>query len=411
MNQAIERKPAAVVREPALRRTLALDYLACCFGRFTLMPVLAIMLAAGSGGAAWASTGIGLFGFMLCAGLAALPATRWLPKFPYVVSLPASMVFSAVGFGLLPYTHHAALTMTLLFLGAFGISVHATLVRVLVREVIAGEPGRNTIYSIQQIATNAAAAVGPFAAGVLYVAGDARPLLAVIALAYVLAGVTLLAGLPRGLRPSDALRERVRGPSHLLATLRGREARRTSLITVAGAFVYAQFYSAFALLVGFAVDSALLRGALLAGPPVAIALLQTPVTVVANRFLRTGVRPVQILALATLVFGVAMLLLGLGLPVVVAATAAMAVFAVAEMLFTPMVSTAFSRLPGPSALAASNLQGVAWTTGEALGSLCGGALFLLGYHHGAAQWYWLGLAVLASLAAVPYLTGRRSTVD
>jgi hypothetical protein len=181
------------------------------------------------------------------------------------------------------------------------------------------------------------------------------------------------------------------------------------VVTALGTFVYAQFYSAFALLVALAIDQALLRGALLAGPPVAIVCLQALVTTGANRYLRAGVAPVRLLTVATMVFGTAILLLGLGLPVVVGAVAAMAVFAVAEMLFTPMVSTAFNRIGNVSRLAASNLQALAWTAGEALGSLAGGAVFLSCYHHGAGGLYWLLLAVAAIAGALPFLLDRRDT--
>jgi MFS family permease len=288
-----------------------------------------------------------------------------------------------------------------------GISVHSLLARVLIAEAIKEQTGRNNVYSMQQIATNAAAALGPFVAGALYVSGDGRPLLVVVAIAYLLAGISLLAGLPRELRPPDAVRGRTRGIATGIQLLRDPECRRTATMTVLGTFVYAQFYSAFALLVALAIDSTLLRGALLAGPPVVIVCLQAVVTTVANRYLRTGTAPLRILVVATLVFGTAMLLLGLGMPVVIGTVIAMSVFAVAEMLFTPMVSTAFNEITTVPRLAASNLQQVSWTVGESLGSLCGGGLFLLCYQHGVGQVYWLLLAVVAFAGAGPYLARRR----
>ncbi|MET9232371.1 MFS transporter [Lentzea sp. NPDC003310] len=394
---------------PVLRLTLAFDYLLSNFGRFSLMPVIAVLLASQSDGPDWIITGVGLFGHMLSSGLSSLLVTRWLPRFTYRATLPASMVFAAAGFGLLPYSGNPVVVLVLLFVAGFGISVHAVLARVLIAEMIESETGRNTIYSIQQIATNAAASLGPFIAAALYVSGDSRPLLAFVGGAYLLAAVALLVGLPRGQYPPEAVRERSEGFFARLKVLRDRQCREAMVLTATGAFAYAQFYSAFALLVAFAVDSAVLRGSLLAGPPIAIVLLQVFVTAASNRVLRAGWQPLAILTAAVLLFGVAMVLLGVGLPFLVGTVIAMAVFVVAEMLFTPTVSIAFNRISSVPRLVSSNLQGVAWTTGEAVGSLFGGSLFLLCWDRGAGNVYWLVLAALTVAGAAPFV--RRAVVE
>src|SRR5215204_4235951 len=136
--------------DPALTLVIALDYLLANLGRFSLMPVMAILLASRGGDDGWITTGVGLFGFTLCSGLSALLAARLLPKLPYVVTLPGSMVFPAVGFGLLPFAGSPVTALVLLLVAGFGMSVHGVLVRVLIAEVVAGEVGRNKIYSVQQ---------------------------------------------------------------------------------------------------------------------------------------------------------------------------------------------------------------------------------------------------------------------
>jgi hypothetical protein len=396
------RSVGAVMTEPALRVVIALDYLLSTTGRFSLMPVLAIMLARRSGNAGWITAGVGLFSFTVCAGLSSLPITRWLPRLPYAVSMPASMACAAVGFGLLAYASNPVATVALLFVAGFGNSVHTVLIRVLINEAVDKETHRNIVYSIQQIATNVAATLGPFVAGALYVAGDARSLLAFVAVAYLLAGLCLAVGIPRGLHPPGIVRDRTGRVATGLRLLRDRHSRHVTVITTLGSFAYGQFYSAFALLVALAVSPALLRSALLAGPPAAIALLQVPVTAGANRLLRGRTRPLAILTVAVLTFGAAIGILGTGLPVVAGAIAAMTVWSVAEMLFSPMVSVTFSQITSVSRMAASNLQGVAWTTGEAFGSLCGGSLFLVCYQHGAGHLYWLLLAGITVAGAVPH---------
>ncbi|MEV7028453.1 hypothetical protein, partial [Kitasatospora sp. NPDC093558] len=92
-------------------------------------------------------------------------------------------------------------------------------------------------------------------------------------------------------------------------------------------------------------------------------------------------------------------LLGVGLPAAAAAAAATVVFALAEMLYGPMVSTAFNRLTNVSPIASSNLQGVSLTTGEAVGSLFGGVVFLACYHRGSGDLYWLALGT-ATIAGI-----------
>jgi MFS family permease len=399
--------PASNISGRVLRRTLSVDYLMCSFGRFALVPVLAIMLVRQSSGATWIA-GVGMFCFTVSAGLSALLVSRWMPRFRYVTMMVGSMACSAVSFGLLPYTHDPLLILALLFWAGFGWSVHVVLVRVLIAESIASESGRNTIYSIQQIVGNVAAALGPFIAAALYVSGDGRPLLAFVSVTYVLAGISLVIGLPKQLRPPRRADRKSSGLAVGLRLLRDRQCRRASLLTAVGSFAYGQFYSAFALLVALAVGSALLRSVLLAGPPVAIATLQAVVTLVTNRWLRAGVPPTTILAGGVLLFGGAIFLLGLGLPVMVGSVVAMTVWAFAEMSFTPMVSVAFNRIANLSRLATSNLQGVAWTTGESLGSLCGGGIFLACYQHHAGSLYWLALFAVTILGVLPCLAVRRA---
>ncbi|MFF1412484.1 MFS transporter [Streptomyces sp. NPDC058289] len=407
MTEVIERKGAGpTMGESALRRVVAANYLFCQFGKFSLMPVLAVMLTQGGKGNA-SLAGLGMFAFLLCIGLSSLPVSRWLPRLPYSVTMAAGMVCSAAGFGALAFTTRPVPVVLALCLAGFGNSVHGVLVRVLVAENLSAEPARNIVYAIMQMATNAAAALGPFIAGALYVSGDNRPLIALVSVAYLAAAVTLLVGVPRGLRPPSTVRPAEGSPARLRA-LRDPECARAIALTVAGAFVYGQFYSAFALYVSLAIDSPMLRAVLLGGPPVVIVLLQSGVTVLANRRLRAGVAPNTLLAFGVIAFGSGIVLLGVGLPAVAGAAVAMAVFAFAEMLYAPMVSIAFNRLTKVSPIASSNLQGVSLTSGEALGSLFGGAVFLTSYHHGAGNWYWLGLGTAAIVGVCIHLAKAHS---
>ncbi|MFJ1706969.1 MFS transporter [Kitasatospora sp. NPDC088346] len=408
MAETVQRpRTTAGLSSSALRRTLGLNYLCCQFGKFSLMPVLAVMLARDNGGSTSAA-GFHMFAFLLCVGLSSLPVGRWLPRLPYAVTMAAGMVCSGAGFGALAFTGRPWLVLPALCLAGFGNSVHGVLVRVLVAESLDAEPARNTVYGVLQIATNAAASLGPFVAGALYVGGDNRSLLAFVAIAYLAAAVTLLVGLPFGLRPPSTLR-RTDGARARIRTVRDPQCLRAVALTAAGAFAYGQFYSAFALFVALAVDSTVLRAVLLGGPPILIVLFQSGVTLLTNRRLRAGTAPLTLLALSVVAFGTGIVLLGVGLPVVAGAAAAVAVFAFAEMLFGPMVSIAFNRLTNVSPITSSNFQGVSLTTGEALGSLSGGAVFLACYHHGAGDRYWLALGAATLAAAGLLLAHARTT--
>lgn len=50
---------------------------------------------------------------------------------------------------------------------------------------------------------------------------------------------------------------------------------------------------------------------------------------------------------------------------------------------------------------------VCWTTGEALGSLCGGTVFLLLSSRGLGRLYWLGFGTIAIVLTVLLLVSHR----
>jgi MFS family permease len=399
---------------------LIADHTMGSLGLFTLMPVVAVLLADQFPDAGAVAVGAALFCYMVAQGLSALLLSQWLPRFSYVASMTTSVLLSATGFGLLPYARTFTFAVLALFLAGLGVSVHFVLSRVLIAELITDEIGRHRVYSALQIALNAAATAGPFIAGFCYVAGsgDGRLLLGIVTICYVLAGVTIVTGLPRGARPRAPATKWPISRAVLRFAVRDGAARRVVLITMLGSFVYAQFFTAFALLVAKTVAADLLRGVLLAGPAIAIVVLQALVTRGVNEWQRRGVRPFAVLAGAALLFGLSMLVLGAGLAPMLGALAGVLLFSFAEMLFTPMVSTAFAGLAIPSQLEAFNLRQVAWTSGEALGSWCGGSVFLALYVAGAAPAYWLtlggctvvavGVLVLSDRATTRVAVGRTS---
>ena len=130
-----------------------------------------------------------------------------------------------------------------------------------------------------------------------------------------------------------------------------------------------------------------------------------------TRLMRRGTPPFAFIGTACLGFGGAMLLLGSGLPPITAIVGAVVAFSLAEPLFHSMVSTAFAGLSATSRLEMFNLRQVCWTTGEALGSLCGGTAFLLLHRNGQGQSYWLAVGICALVITTPLIIRGRHTAN
>ncbi|MEV5957080.1 MFS transporter [Streptomyces sp. NPDC051987] len=377
-----------------LRSALAFETLVGSLGLYSVIPVLGPLLAARSPGQGTAVVGIGLFCYTASAGLSATLAAHWLRRLSYARGMVAAVLLSAAAFGLLSRARSDWALCGLLVVAGFGVSAHFLYSRVLIAEVIRDDIGRNRVFSLLQIAVNAAAALGPFVANALYSPAQPQQLLGVVALCYVAAAVVMLPGLPRGQRPPAASGRWPVGRKVLRQVVTTPAIRRTVAVSVLGTFVYAQFYSAFAYYVAEDFGSATLRSFLLAGPAFWIVVLQTGVTAVISRLMRGGTTPFAVLGGANLLFAASMTALGLDFSPVVCAVLAVLVFSVAEMVFGPMVSTAYAGLPVESSLEAFNLRQVCWSFGEALGAFAGGALFVALHDQGRGHLYWQALAVV-----------------
>ncbi|MFF7974930.1 MFS transporter [Streptomyces sp. NPDC007905] len=392
-----------------LRAALALETLVGSLGLYSVIPVLGPLLAARSPGSGTAVVGAGLFCYTASAGLSATLAARRLRRISYAPGMVGSVLLSAAAFGLLPLADADWMLCGLLVLAGCGVSAHFLYSRVLVAEVVHDDIGRNRVFSLLQIAVNAAAALGPFIANALYSPSQPQKLMGVVALCYVAAAVVMLPGLPRGVRPPASSGRWPVGRKVLRQVVTTAAIRRTVVAGVLGTFVYAQFYSAFAYYVARQFDSATLRSFLLAGPAFWIVVLQTGVTAVVSRLMRAGVTPFAVLGGANLLFGLSMLTLGLHLEPAVGAVLAILVFSVAEMAFGPMISTAYAGLPIESSLEAFNLRQVCWSFGEALGAFSGGTLFVALHGQGRGRLYWDALAfVTLAVTGLLLLLARRT---
>jgi MFS family permease len=390
------------LRARPLTVALAADHLLFCLGLFSLMPVLPVLLIALQHDSGAKYVGIDLFIYTAAAGIGALGVTKWLERLPYTATVSGGLLLSGVSFGALPYVHHPAAIFAVLLLAGLGYSIHFVFSRVLIAELISGDVGRHRVNSVLQVAVNAAAAVGPLIAVWLYASGHAKALVFMVSACYVLASLTMLARLPFGVFPPPTTTRWAISRATLAMVRRDRLAWRVVITTAAGSFLYAQFYSAFAIMVARQIASHPLRALLLALPAISIVIAQTGVSWLVTRALSRGRQLFTVLALATMVFAIAMLALGAGTSVVVDAFVGVIIFSLAEMLFTPTVSTAFATLPSASRLEAFNLRQASWTLGEAVGSWCGGSVFLFFLNRGDPRSYWLiiGTVAMAGMCAV-----------
>ncbi|GHF66427.1 MFS family permease [Amycolatopsis bartoniae] len=393
---------------------LAVDNLLSNLGQYSLVPVLGVLIAAQGSSSEATAVGGGLFVYFATVGLGSLVVNRWVARLGYVAAICLSSVLAAAGFFTLGYLHDPGALLAVLLVAGLGVSVHQVLGRVLIAENIAGDVERNKAYSTMNVALNAAGALGPFIASAAYVSPDARPLLTVVAVCYILGAVVMLTRLPKVLpvsrrRPAPPASGWPISRAAVVEVLRSPAAWRTVVVGMLATFVYAQFYSAFALFVAGNVAVPVFRAVLLSGPAIAIVVLQSTATAGIARLQLRGVPPVVLLGTATVVFGLAVIPLGSGIPTPAACVLTIVLFSAAEMVFTPMMSTAFAALPADSRLEALNFRQISYTVGEAFGSLVGGSLFVILSVRGLESAYWLGIGILA-IAATLVLLARRPWV-
>jgi hypothetical protein len=187
-----------------------------------------------------------------------------------------------------------------------------------------------------------------------------------------------------------------------MATDRG--VRRVSLATLAGSFLYGQFFSAFVLDVSRMTTSAALRASFFTVNAIAVVALQVPTARHTRRGLDRSMPALRYLLLGTATFSAACLIFGIAGEAVVGAFAGVAVFSLAETYFSPAVNIAYAEIAGERPVVeAFNLRQVAVSVGESLGSFCGGALFLPAVTHGLRAEYWIILAAGGTAVSAAYL--------
>lgn len=399
------------MRRDASSRTVShavfLDYLLSNLGYYALLPVLPLLLAQARHAAPWL-VGSALFTLSFAARAACVPLGRLLHHADARLAMAAGLLVAAAGFCALAVTASPVAELACLAAAGTGISVNTLMARAYVTLSLPASNSRNTAFSAIQVGVNVAAAVGPVAASLLYGGGHQVRCLLAVAVLYALAAVAVAAVVPGGVRAVDADPRRPSARGALRALLTGTATRRLVLVTVAGWFLYGQLFSALTLHIGALTTSPLLRASFFTANAVLVVAVQIPVTALSSGALAGGTPAARFLPAGIAVFGAAFCCLAAAGGLVAGTFAGIAIFSVAETLFTPFVATAFAGLPGGRpVLEGFALLQIAMAIGEPLGAFCGGALYTAAARAGLGAAYWAGLGVLALLtAALAAGTGR-----
>lgn len=390
------------------RVILPADYALFHVGYLGALPLLPVILRSLLGSGNSLAVGAVLLVYNAAIGVACLLAAPLIARADSRNAMAAGLACSAAGIGVLPFAHSGLAAGTALAVAGTGMSVHGVLARSMVAKAVPTDGNRHRIYSSIQIGVNVAAAIGPLIGTSVYaVSGDKAVLWG--ASAFYLVGMALvLTSIPAGFPVTQGdsrwpltrkmLRQLLRSPANV----------RASIAAVAGYFLYAQFFSAIALLVTLHVTKGPTQGVLFLENAVLIVGCQAPASAVVKRRLNRGAHPSAVMLTGMATFAVALLLLGVLLaahvPVFTAALAGIALFSLAETIYTPTVNTAFAQIPASSPVESFNAQQLLTTAGQSAGTLVGTSVYLAAAGAGSGPAYWLlvgvaGLVVAGAAAA------------
>lgn len=391
--------------EKRVSGSVFVNYLLSNLGYYTLLPILPLFLTHSRHAGPWL-TGAALFTLGMSVRAACLPMSGLLHRLSVRVCACGGLMTAAAGFGLLAVSANGVVTVGCLALAGLGISVNTMVARAYVTLALATAGARSTAFAAIQIAVNLAAAIGPIAANVLFSSGQVTLCLGLVAAAYALAAVAVAVIVPAGPRPADHDPDAPRLRNALLAIIGEPAVRRTAGIAVTGWFLYGQLFSALTLHISEITGSALLRSSFFTADALLIVLAQIPVTGYAARRLESGGSASWFLLRGLACFGLAFILLAVAGHGIAGTFAGVAVFAFAETLFTPFVSSAFAEFSATRPIVeASLVQQVVMAVGEPAGAFTGGSLLWFAAAHHVEPAYWYCLASVAAGAALAFSHG------
>ncbi len=390
------------------------DYTLFHVGYLGALPLLPVILRSLLGSHGSLAVGVVLLVYNAAIGIACLCAAPVTARLDSRTAMAAGLGCSAAGIGVLPYAHSVFAAGAVLAVAGGGMSVHGVLARSMIAKAVPTDASRHRIYSSIQIGVNVSAAVGPLIATSVYaVSGDEAVLWGAAAF-YVAAMILVLARIPAGFHVTQRGRRWPLAKGTLRQLLLSPRDARTCVATLAGYFLYAQFFSAIALLITLFVAKGPTQGVLFLENAVLVVVAQSPVSAIVQRAMNRGTHPSAVLLTGMAMFSVALLTLGvllaLQVPVFVAVLTAIALFSLAETVYTPTVNTAFAQIAASSPVESFNAQQILVTIGQSVGTLVGTSVFLTIARTGTGARYWLVLAVAGLVVAGITATGAVSAV-
>lgn len=378
---------------------LTLDFLLTHLGYFGLLPLLPVVLRDRLSASGAAAVGAALFLLVLSMRLSSLFVSGWLETQPARRCMVGALVLPAAAFAALGLARDLPAVLVLLVVAGLGISVNGVVARATVANAVPERGQRLEVFSAINVAVNVAASVGPLAGALAYRSDAPERLLLPIAGCYVGAALIVAVTLPR--TPA----ERAVGPSSPLARARALAglARvpgvwRIAAVCALGWFLYAQLFSAFPLFLADVVHQRELAATYFTANAVLVIALQVPLGRLATKLLGRGRTLAGVMATGCALIAGAFAGLGAFPWTVVLGYLAIAVFSMGEMLFTPLVDTAFAEVPSPSTMDRYNARQVVAAVGESAGSLVGASGYLVLRGPGGPSLYWLLLSAASALA-------------
>lgn len=385
------------------------DYTLFHVGYLGALPLLPVILRSLLGSHESLAVGVVLLVYNSAIGIACLCAAPVTARLDSRTAMAAGLGCSAVGIGVLPYAHSAFAAGVALAVAGGGMSVHGVTARSMVAKAVPTDASRHRIYSSIQIGVNVSAAIGPLIATSVYaVSGDKAVLWGATAF-YVIAMILVVTRIPAGLRVTQPGRRWPLTRGTLRQLLLSAKDARTCAATLAGYFLYAQFFSAIALLITLFVTKGPTQGVLFLENAVLVVAAQAPVSAIVQRAMSKGTHPSAVLLTGMAMFSVALLTLGvllaLHVPVFASVFTAIALFSLAETVYTPTVNTAFAQIAASSPAESFNAQQILVTIGQSAGTLVGTSVFLSVAGSGTGVRYWLVLAVAGLVVVGVTATG------
>ncbi|WP_199732107.1 MFS transporter [Cellulomonas triticagri] len=325
-----------------------------------------------------------------------------LQRVPSRLAVAGSLGAASAAFLVLSAARGPAPVLLLLAIAGAGISVSALSLRVLVTDSLARADLRSTVFAAVQVAANVAAAAGPLV-GAYLVDLSPRLLLGSVAASFGAAAGTALVLVPADAAPSPAAGRPPFTTRLFVDIVRVPRLRSAAVTAAVGCFLYAQLFSAVVLQLTSLTDSGPLRSTVFVANAVLVIVLQVPVTRAINRRLRRSTPPFAFLRGGVMVFALSALVLAAAGGSLSGVLIGVAVFSVAETLFTPMLNTVFADIRGEgSTLEMFNARQLASAVGESSGAFVGGSVFALALAHDAGPAYWVALALLGSIVAAAF---------